>query len=268
MNSRRAAVPRHEFRVGRRELVVFAGAVLLVWALTFVFGVLVGRELAAARSGKPPAAPASLAERPAPPPEVAGRVDRPATEEKLTFYRTLTAPTLDVPPPTPPRIEERIVPHDPPAKPVPKAEPVAKAVPVPKTEPVAKAETVARAEPAVKPAAVHAPAPRPVATPAEHRPAASGTGGARDGAEPAGGAGRVWTVQVSSFRSRALAEELRGRLAGQGFDAYLMSVTSEDGSVRHRVRVGAFTTRAEADHAAGELRAERNVNPFVTTRVR
>jgi DedD protein len=245
MNARRSAVSRHEFRVGRRELTVFVAAVLVVWALTFVFGVLIGRELAAARTGKPPtASPVGLAERPPAPPEVAKRGERAATEEKLTFYRTLTAPTLDLPPPQSPKIEERIVPHEPPAK------------------------SVARAGPAVKPAAAPALAPKPVAAPGEHRATPGETGGTRDGAEPAGGAGRVWTVQVSSFRSRALAEELRGRLAAKGFDAYLMSVTTEDGRVRHRVRVGGFTTRAEAEHAAGELRAERNVNPFATTRAR
>ncbi len=73
---------------------------------------------------------------------------------------------------------------------------------------------------------------------------------------------------MSSFRGRSLAEELRGRLAAKGFDAYLVSVTTEDGRVRHRVRVGRFATRSEAERVAGELRAERDVNPFVTTGAR
>ena len=81
-------------------------------------------------------------------------------------------------------------------------------------------------------------------------------------------AARPWTVQVSSFRSRALADELRSQLTAKGFDAYLVSVTTEEGRVRHRVRVGGFGTRAEAERVAGELRGERNLNPFVTTRSR
>ena len=46
------------------------------------------------------------------------------------------------------------------------------------------------------------------------------------------------------------------------------SVTTEEGRVRHRVRVGGFATRAEAERVAGDLRAERHPNVFVTTRSR
>jgi len=79
---------------------------------------------------------------------------------------------------------------------------------------------------------------------------------------------QLWTVQVSSFRSRILAEELRQHLAGRGFDAYLVSTATEEGRVRHRVRVGGFSARAEAERVAAELKSERNLNPFVTTRAR
>jgi cell division septation protein DedD len=80
--------------------------------------------------------------------------------------------------------------------------------------------------------------------------------------------GRLWTVQVSSFRSRALADELLARLSAKGFDAYLVSVTTDEGRVRHRVRVGGYASRAEAERVAGQLRSERNLSPFVTTRSR
>jgi cell division septation protein DedD len=263
VSTRRAALPRHEFRIGRRELFVFAGATVLVWSLTFVFGILVGRELNGGRSGATgaPATPAALAPpaqvEPAPPPvATAKKGDAHGSEERLTFYKTLTAPTLEVPPPVPPRIEERIVPHDPPASPAPApaapaveatARPAtpARPVAVPRTPPVARAEAVAKAPPA--------PVPKLAAAEPQLRDDASG---------------RAWTVQVSSFRSRALADELRGRLAAKGFDAYLVSLTTEDGRVRHRVRVGGFATRAEAERVAGELRGERDLTPFVTTRAR
>jgi cell division septation protein DedD len=260
VSTRRTALPRHEFRVGRRELFVFAGATVLVWTLTFVFGILVGRELNGGRSGATgaPALPAALAPpaqvEPTPPVASAKKGEAPGSEERLTFYKTLTAPTLEVPPPVPPRIEERIVPHDPPASPAPapatpeaaaRPGPPARPVAVPRTPPVARAEPVAKAPPA----------PAPKVPPAEPQ--------LRDDAS-----GRAWTVQVSSFRSRALADELRGRLASKGFDAYLVSLTTEDGRVRHRVRVGGFATRAEAERVAGELRGERDLTPFVTTRAR
>src|SRR5262249_7704268 len=56
-------------------------------------------------------------------------------------------------------------------------------------------------------------------------------------------AARPWTVQVSSFRSRALADELRSQLTAKGFDAYLVSVTTEEGRGRHRGRVGGVRPR-------------------------
>jgi cell division septation protein DedD len=265
MSGRRAALPRHEFRVGRRELAIFGGAVLLVWALTLVFGVLLGRELAGARSGGTLATadPAKAPDR-TPPVEPARKVERAVSEEKLSFYKTLTAPTLEIPPPSRPNIEERIVPHEPPVKPVAKAEPLPhppsipaagpKAMKVPAERPPRRAE---RTPPVERPA------------PAELPAASTEPGAGREAAEaPGSGAGKAWTVQVSSFRSRSLADELRSRLASKGFDAYLMSVSTEDGRVRHRVRVGGFATRAEAEHVAGELRTERNLNPFVTTRAR
>ena len=265
VTSRRAALPRHEFRVGRREMVVFAAATVLVWALTFVFGILVGRELTGGRSGVAVAPGAAV---PATPPErtTAKKVE-PAgaggSEERLTFYKTLTAPTLEIPPPVPPRIEERIVPHDPPSTsaPVPEraaspapASPEAATRPVPVARPVpaSRPPAIARAEPAAK----AVPAPKPAAEPPRAEPPRE---------DPSA---RAWTVQVSSFRSRALADELRGRLASRGFDAYLVSLTTEDGRVRHRVRVGGYATRGEAERVAGELRSERDLNPFVTTRAR
>jgi cell division septation protein DedD len=270
VTARRAALPRHEFRVGRKELVVFAGVTVLVWALTFVFGVLVGRELNVGRAG---VAGAPVA--PAPPAEgdrgssaaSARKGERPGSEEQLTFYKTLTAPTLEVPPPVPPRIDERIVPHDPPAPspaaaaerpapppaaPAPPVEPGARPAPAPRAvAAVRPPPAVSRVEPAAKPAPAPVHAPVPVAKPAAPEPFRE-----------------AWTVQVSSFRSRALADELRGRLASKGFDAYLVSLTTEDGRVRHRVRVGGFSTRTEAERVAGELRSERDLTPFVTTRAR
>ena len=48
LSARRPAPPRHEYRFGPQELVTCGAAFLLSWALTFGFGLLVGREFAAA----------------------------------------------------------------------------------------------------------------------------------------------------------------------------------------------------------------------------
>ena len=42
---RRSLAARHEFRVGNRELMIFAAIFVVICALTFVFGILVGREM-------------------------------------------------------------------------------------------------------------------------------------------------------------------------------------------------------------------------------
>jgi hypothetical protein len=47
-----------------------------------------------------------------------------------------------------------------------------------------------------------------------------------------------------------------------------VSISPEEGRVRHRVRVGNFPTRGEAERVAQDLRNERNFNPFVTARTR
>lgn len=200
MLGRPIARARHELRFGTREIAFLSLAFVVVWGLSFVLGILVGREL----SG-----PAPGAERVA---ETAPSDSRPAeskaaAQDRLTFYQTLTAPTVELPSAKKGVVEERMV---------------------------TKGEEVPDRAPA---AAASAPSP----------------------AGP-------WTVQVSAFRSRALAEDLRRQLAAKGYDAYLVAVESEDGRVRYRVRVGSFATRGEADQAAARLRTERHLNPFVTTR--
>jgi len=284
LSARRPAPPRHEYRFGTQELVTCVLAFVLIWALTFVFGLLVGREFSGPGRGRPgeadpksaQAATAPDAER-TPPGTPARKPER--SEERLTFYKTLTAPTLDLPATgsQPPKIEERMVPQD---APPPAAAPVAEPRPSP-PPPVAATATVApapvaplaappvppgaKSPPAVARKPVHEPLPAPVPE-RKTAPAFPVPAPAAPALDPA--AARPWTVQVSSFRSRALADELRGQLAAKGFDAYMVSVTTEEGRVRHRVRVGGFTTRAEAERVANELRGERNLNPFVTTRSR
>lgn len=230
MNGRRPFQPRHEIRLGSRELAIAGCAFLLIWVLTFIFGMLVGREFGVpvAPAVKPaasagPAVPGERGESPA-------KAERLRAEERLTFYQTLTAPTPTLPAAGPPTVEERIVPRESPARP-----------------PGARAERRAGAGESGAAAKAQVAA----ATPAAAGPA-----------EP------LWTVQVSSFKSRALAEDLRKRLAARSYDAYLVAVTTEEGRVRHRVRVGGFATRVEAERVAAELRADRHANVFVTTRPR
>jgi cell division protein FtsN len=281
----RAIAARHEFRLGNRELIAFAGVVVLICALTFLFGILVGREMT-------------------PAPRLTARSDRDRLEgsgtgakavptkgdDHLTFYKTLTAPTADVPPRGKPTIEERLVPGDEstaPAPPsmAPAATPGTKASSAAEVNPSAPvtatpgapasarrpaAATGGSSRPAVSRSAIQAPRPasRVVAAAPVTSPGASAATPASPqvaGASPA--EPTQWTVQVSSFRSRPLAEELRSRLAARGLEAYLLP-SAEGGQVRYRVRVGSYPSRGDAERLAVELGSERTLTPFVTPRTR
>jgi cell division protein FtsN len=260
--TRRTARVRYEVRFGTREMVVAGVASCVIAGLIFTAGVLVGRERGAGGRGPPRAEAPREAGRPEaggphrPPPVKTGTL----SDEKLTFYKTLTAPTTsDLPPVGKPRIEERMVPRDEPVVPAASAS----SEPAPAAPPPAVRSAPAGAEPVSRGRAPGAsrsvrvvPPPRPAAPHAVATTPAAATDA------------EAWTVQVSAFRSRVLADELRVRLAARGFDAYVLASGAEDGRARYRVRVGAYATRGEAERVAADLRSERGLNPIVTSRVR
>ena len=95
---------------GGGALVVFVTACLAVLALTFLLGVLVGRQWAhraSADSARVTGAPASPGARPRARRLSEREAEEPASQiqEKLTFYQTLTAPLTAGPPPARTRVE-------------------------------------------------------------------------------------------------------------------------------------------------------------------
>lgn len=276
MAARRLSRAHHEFRFGRRELAVLGAVFCLIASLVFVAGVVVGREMSRSKARAEVPRESRLAEADG---QRGGDTVKTAArraEEKVTFYRTLTAPTQDLPQVGKPTVEERMVPKDDPVPtPAAAAAPAAAAPAEPRgaapeasrTEPEAPRAAPERKTPkAPAPDAVHPPprATRParVGAPQPARPPAQ-VAAASATSEP-----EMWTVQVNAFRSRALAEELRARLAARGFDAYVFPSLTEDGRPRYRVRVGAYPARSDAERAATELRSERGLNPLVTPRTR
>ncbi|HEX2500678.1 MAG TPA: SPOR domain-containing protein [Methylomirabilota bacterium] len=260
ISARRVGRARHEFRFGGRELVVIAVVFCLVVGVVFAAGVVVGRETA---RGKGSARVEGARESRLADPEGLRGGDTTAktaatrAEEKVTFYRTLTAPTHDLPQVGKPTIEERLVPKeelaDSPAAPAAQVAPEP-----PRVAPERRTPKPPEAAPAPRPAR----APRAAAAPSI-RPGPTQLAATQAAAEP-----EAWTVQVSAFRSRALAEELRARLAARGFDAYVFPSITEDGRPRYRVRIGTYPARSDAERAAAELRSERGLNPLVTPRTR
>ncbi len=269
MATRRLSRAHHEFRFGRRELAVLGAVFCLIASLVFVAGVVVGREMSRSKARAEVPRESRLAEPEGHRGGDAVKTAATRAEEKVTFYRTLTAPTQDLPQVGKPTVEERMVPKD---EPTPAAAPAAEAAPAeprtvapeaPRTDPEAPRAAPERKTPKAADAAHPSPrATRParVGAPQPVRPAAQ-VAAASAPAEP-----EMWTVQVNAFRSRALAEELRARLAARGFDAYVFPSLTEDGRPRYRVRVGAYPARSDAERAAAELRSERGLNPLVTPR--
>lgn len=64
----------------------------------------------------------------------------------------------------------------------------------------------------------------------------------------------TWAVQVASFSEPANAEEFRGRLRGDGYEAFISTVRSGE-QVRSRVAVGPLLDEARARTLRDELSA-------------
>ena len=206
--------------LGKLRFAAFVSLSCVLLILTFLLGVLVGREWTRGQlrtvqevEKKPSKAPKTELREPAP-------KDRTnSVQEKLTFYQTLPAPLFS----TPKESSKKAAPKEPQQKSV-----------------TPKAESRAAPSEGGAPTAVDLPSPPP--------------------------GSQFWTVQVSAYRSRGLAEELKQSLRSAGYDAYLLQVGGEDGKSRFRVRVGSYPTRVEAERAADRLRTERSLSPFVVPR--
>jgi DedD protein len=116
--------------------------------------------------------------------------------------------------------------------------------PKPEAKPVAKPEPKPEAKPAVKPAVANADAARASAL-------LNGT--TPPPATAAEAEGRL-VVQVGAFADVAKAREARLKLEKAGLKTYTQVAETKDGK-RIRVRVGPFATKAEAEKAAGKIKA-------------
>lgn len=78
-------------------------------------------------------------------------------------------------------------------------------------------------------------------------------------AEPAG---TGMAVQVSAYRNRREAEAMAGRLSAKGYMAYVMAPAPGAPNL-FRVRIGKFTTRADADRVVARLKREERLDPWI-----
>jgi DedD protein len=141
-------------------------------------------------------------------------------------------------------------PHE--VKPQPKPEPKPEAKPKPEARADAKPEPKPEAKPEPKPAT---PKPAPADDGGRARALLEGKTAPSAAAKPAAASeesGR-FVVQVGAFAEADKAREVRQKLEKAGLKTYTHVAKTSAGE-RTRVRVGPFTTRAEAERAAGKVK--------------
>ncbi len=72
-----------------------------------------------------------------------------------------------------------------------------------------------------------------------------------------------YQLQVSSFRTRDEADQFSVELRGRGHRAYVTSAEVEGRGIWYRVRIGPFSTQAEAVRYRSEFESKERVVPFV-----
>jgi len=221
---------------GSPQWIALFAAGVVIMALTFTLGVLVGRQWS-----RPASAIASIesgARKTVPPGKRGGLSGAdpelsPDVDQKLTFYRTLTAPLGRGSADASQRAEAK-------AKAQPAPEPARAKQPATPDPYTSRGETI-----------IESPAP-PDATTASV-PVQADTAG-------------LWSVQIAAFKSQGQADTLQKQLKQAGLDTYVASAAAADGQTNYRVRVGTFKSKAEAQRMVERVRGERSLAAFVTPR--
>ncbi len=112
--------------------------------------------------------------------------------------------------------------------------------------------TVAKADPRRAPEPSHKPAPK-AAVQAADAARIEALLNDKAAAPPAASESGRFVVQVGAFADAAKAREARQKVEKAGLKTYTQVVQTKDGE-RTRVRVGPFSSRAEADKAAGKIK--------------
>jgi cell division septation protein DedD len=114
--------------------------------------------------------------------------------------------------------------------------------------------------PSARPEATPTAQPEPSPAPAAARPASAGSDAALPQAPPGE---KGFTVQVAAYESATDASSLITKLRGLGYPAFHVSATV-DGRTWHRVRVGIYSDRAQAEALAQRLDGSTPFPPYVT----
>ena len=231
-----------EIQLNGKQLVFLFMAATVVLVVTFLFGVMVGRDApgtdpssevaSAAVSPDPPAAvpPADTPAGTAPArPSSAGRgaAAEPPAAEELSYT-------------------ERLLRDGPSEEKLNTAKPVS---PTPAAKP--------------PPPAAVTPAPPPIAEapPAKAQPDAPRTPAAGSAASDPSGPG--FAVQVAISKNRAEADTLAKELIAKGYPAFVMDPAKGAPAGIYRVRIGKYKTRKDAEDVAGRLKKVEQFDPWI-----
>lgn len=223
----------HEIQLNGKQLVFLFMAATVVSVVIFLCGVMVGRGVRAQQVAADPAAEvgAAAAVEEAPRPESS----RPASERGTPGAQASSAPQASTAPPEPAENGSDYYKQLTEAK--PEAGP---AVAPPRTpeRPEAKSPPVERpADKSAPPAVAAAPAG-----------AVTGTG---------------FVVQVAALRDRSEADAIVKRLAGKGYQAFVVNPVPGKPPV-YKVQVGRFAERGDAEKTAARLKSQEQYSPWVT----
>jgi DedD protein len=117
-----------------------------------------------------------------------------------------------------------------------------------------------QAEPPQTPPTPPAEPPTPVSeTPVDVKDAPKAAAAPKPEKAPAKGG---LSLQVGAFSDARAANTLASKLKAKGYAAYVF--TAPSGPVRHKVRVGPFADRADADRTSAKLKKEEGLSPLVT----
>jgi DedD protein len=216
----------HEIQLSGKQLVFLFMATTVISVLIFITGVLVGRNVQAESLVADPALAAAA--EPAPVPETLVPPDIPSDAEGAAAEGQLS-------------YADRLEGKQPEAK-----------LKAPEEDTVAVPDVpTPRAEASVPPVEPAAPESRPAGKEAA---APSSTAGPRPG---------TWAVQVSSLKDRNAANQLVQRLRSKGYPAYLVAPTPGAPLQLHKVQVGRYGDRAEAQKVDARLKKEEQFDTWI-----
>jgi len=75
-----------------------------------------------------------------------------------------------------------------------------------------------------------------------------------------------YSIQVGAFKGLEGAETLRLRLRGRGYEAYISTSDMAGKGMWHRVRIGRYKSKTDAENMAQKIRLDENLPTSVTSR--